>query len=67
MTQTVEANKMSDIISSIETMSVLELSELVKALETKFGVSAASMAAPRVSTSVSRRGVPDACAPSAAA
>ncbi len=34
------------IISSIETMTVLELSELVKALEVKFGVSAASMAAP---------------------
>ena len=42
MTQAVEANKMSDIISSIETMSVLELAELVKALETKFGVSAAA-------------------------
>ena len=41
MTQAVEA-KMSDIISSIETMSVLELAELVKALETKFGVSAAA-------------------------
>ena len=41
MTQAVEA-KMTDIISSIETMSVLELSELVKALETKFGVSAAA-------------------------
>ena len=41
MTQAVEA-KMSDIISSIETMSVLELSELVKDLETKFGVSAAA-------------------------
>lgn len=34
------------IISSIETMTVLELSELVKALEVKFGVSAASMSAP---------------------
>lgn len=31
-----------DIISQIETMSVLELAELVKALETKFGVSAAA-------------------------
>lgn len=36
------------IISSIETMTVLELSELVKALEVKFGVSAASMSAPSV-------------------
>ncbi len=45
MTQAVEASKMTDIISSIETMSVLELAELVKALETKFGVSAAAPAA----------------------
>ncbi len=33
---------MTDIISSIETMSVLELADLVKALEQKFGVSAAA-------------------------
>ncbi|MDD5120042.1 MAG: 50S ribosomal protein L7/L12 [Candidatus Omnitrophica bacterium] len=32
--------KMEDLIKSIETMSVLELSDLVKALEEKFGVSA---------------------------
>ena len=31
-----------EMISSIEKMSVLELNELVKALETKFGVSAAA-------------------------
>ncbi|MBP7653691.1 50S ribosomal protein L7/L12 [Candidatus Dependentiae bacterium] len=31
-----------DIIKAIETMTVLELSELVKALEDKFGVSAAA-------------------------
>jgi large subunit ribosomal protein L7/L12 len=31
-----------ELISAIEQMSVLELSELVKALETKFGVSAAA-------------------------
>ena len=44
MTQAVEAKsgKMQDIISSIETMSVLELAGLVKALEEKFGVSAAA-------------------------
>ena len=42
MTQAVEATpKMQEIISSIETMSVLELAGLVKALEEKFGVSAA--------------------------
>ncbi|MDD5465068.1 MAG: 50S ribosomal protein L7/L12 [Candidatus Omnitrophica bacterium] len=32
--------KMEDLIKSIETMSVLELADLVKALEEKFGVSA---------------------------
>jgi large subunit ribosomal protein L7/L12 len=34
-----------EFISAIEQMSVLELNELVKALETKFGVSAAAPAA----------------------
>ena len=32
--------KMDELIKSIETMTVLELSDLVKALEEKFGVSA---------------------------
>ncbi len=35
-----------EIIKAVESMTVLELSELVKALEEKFGVSAASFAAP---------------------
>lgn len=35
-----------DLIKSIEQMTVLELSDLVKALEEKFGVSAAMMTAP---------------------
>jgi large subunit ribosomal protein L7/L12 len=34
------AAKLEELIKSIETMSVLELAELVKALEEKFGVSA---------------------------
>lgn len=34
--------KQEDLMSAIESMSVLELSELVKALEEKFGVSAAA-------------------------
>jgi len=40
--------KMEELIKSIETMSVLELADLVKALEEKFGVSAnmPMMAAP---------------------
>ena len=33
-------------ISALDSMSVMELNELVKAIETKFGVSAAAMAAP---------------------
>ncbi len=35
-----------DLMKAVEEMSVLELSELVKALEEKFGVSASAMAAP---------------------
>ena len=35
-----------ELMTHIEEMSVLELSDLVKALEEKFGVSAAMMAAP---------------------
>ncbi len=46
------------IISSIETMTVLELSELVKALEVKFGVSAASMAAPAAAAGESEDAAP---------
>ena len=43
--------KLEELIKSIETMSVLELSDLVKALEEKFGVSAnmPMMAAPLAS------------------
>jgi large subunit ribosomal protein L7/L12 len=36
--------KFAKLVSEIETMSVLELSELVKVLEKKFGVSAAAVA-----------------------
>lgn len=37
-------DKFKDLIEKIETMSVLDLHELVKALEEKFGVSAAAVA-----------------------
>ena len=37
-------DKFQDIITKVESLTVLELSELVKALEEKFGVSAAAMA-----------------------
>ena len=38
--------KFSDFISKIESMTVLELSQFVKALEEKFGVSAAAFTMP---------------------
>lgn len=37
-------DKLNDIISKVETLTVVELAELVKKLEEKFGVSAAAMA-----------------------
>jgi large subunit ribosomal protein L7/L12 len=40
------SKKAQDILESVGEMSVLELNELVKALEEKFGVSAAAMVAP---------------------
>lgn len=44
-TKTVEVPaKFKDIVSKIEEMSVLELNELVKVFEEKFGVSAAAVA-----------------------
>jgi len=39
------SKSMDDMLSTIENMTVLELSELVKALEEKFGVSAQAMVA----------------------
>lgn len=39
------SDKFKDILEKIETMSVLDLNELVKALEEKFGVSAAAAVA----------------------
>jgi len=36
--------KTEELLTAVEEMSVLELSEFVKALEEKFGVSAAAMA-----------------------
>ena len=38
-------DKFKDILDKVEKMSVLDLNELVKALEEKFGVSAAAVAA----------------------
>jgi large subunit ribosomal protein L7/L12 len=38
--------KFDDLITKIESLTVVELAELVKKLEEKFGISAAAMAAP---------------------
>ncbi|MBP9764893.1 50S ribosomal protein L7/L12 [Candidatus Babeliales bacterium] len=46
------------IIESIEKMTVLELNDLVKTLEEKFGVSAASMAAPAASADAGEAAAP---------
>lgn len=40
------SEKFNDIVSKIESLTVVELAELVHLLEEKFGVSAAAMAAP---------------------
>lgn len=42
------SDKINKLITQVEELSVLELSDLVKALEEKFGVSAAVAAAPAV-------------------
>ena len=47
-----------DLIKTVEEMSVLELSEFVKALEEKFGVSAAMAAAPAAAGPAADAGEP---------
>lgn len=49
--------KFDELIKQIEDMTVLELSEFVKALETKFGVSVASFAAPAAAAGAAEGGV----------
>ncbi len=46
-------SKVEDIIKQIEELSVLELNDLVKALEEKFGVSAAPVAVPQAAAAAS--------------
>jgi len=57
------AEKKSNIeglIKEIEAMTVLQLNELVKALEEQFGVSAASMAVPAAATAPAESGAGEA-------
>ena len=46
------SEKLTTLISEIESLTVIELSELVHALEEVFGVSAAAMAAPAAGSAV---------------
>ncbi len=49
--------KFNDLLTKIENMSVLELNDLVKAIEEKFGVSAAAVAAaPAAGAAVAEEG-----------
>lgn len=52
-----------DILKAIETMSVLDLSELVKALEEKFGVSSQVVAAQGQTTTTAPDAQPEEAAP----
>ena len=47
------SDKLTALIDEIKTLTVIELSDLVKALEEEFGVSAAAMAAPAAGAAVS--------------
>ena len=49
-------DKLSKLIEEIGKLSVLELADLVKALEEKFGVSAAAMVAPAAATAAPAAG-----------
>jgi large subunit ribosomal protein L7/L12 len=53
-----KANKVEKIVESVAELSVLELSELVNALQEKLGVSAMAMAAPAVAPSGSGEATP---------
>ena len=50
--------KFKDLVEKIETMSVLDLSELVKVLEKKFGVSAQAVAAVAAAPAAGGAGAP---------
>lgn len=52
------SDKVTKIIEEVEKLSVLELSELVKALEEKFGVSAAPVAAAAAPVAAADSGEP---------
>jgi large subunit ribosomal protein L7/L12 len=51
------SEKITALIEEVKALTVLELSELVKALEEEFGVSAAAMAAPAAGTGAAAEAV----------
>jgi len=51
------SDKLSKLMEEIKALTVIELSELVKALEEEFGVSAAAMAAPAAGAGVAAAAV----------
>lgn len=55
-----EKSNIEEIIKEIESLTVLQLNELVKALEEKFGVSAAAMAAPAAAPAGAGEATPEA-------
>jgi len=57
-----EQGKVEAIVQAIEQLTVLELAELVKALEEKFGVSAAAVAAPVAVPAAAPAAAPEAAA-----
>ena len=50
------SEKITALIEEVKALTVLELSELVKALEEEFGVSAAAMAAPAAGAGAAEEG-----------
>ena len=53
------SEKINALIEEVKALTVLELSELVHALEEEFGVSAAAMAAPAAGGAAAPRGGED--------
>ena len=50
MSEAVANSKLAQIIETVKGLTVIELADLVHALEKEFGVSAAAVAAPGVTT-----------------
>jgi len=58
-----ETTKVEELLNSIKSLTVLELAELVKALEKEFGISAAAPVAVAAAPAAAAGGAPSAAAP----